>query len=196
MNYFVHSSAIVDDGAKIGTGSRIWHFTHVCGGAIVGKDVVLGQNVYLGNKVIIGDNCRVQNNVSIYDNVYLEDDVFCGPSVVFTNVINPRAFVSRKDSYRDTRVRRGAALGANCTIVCGVTLGEYSFVGAGAVVTKDVAPHCLVIGVPARPAGWMSHTGVQLNLPVEGEGVAACPETGRQYSLKGMTLESQPPMAR
>lgn len=190
MSYFKHESAIVDDGAAIGSGSKIWHFTHVCAGAQIGQDVVLGQNVYVGNKVVIGDNCRIQNNVSVYDNVNLGDDVFCGPSVVFTNVINPRAFVSRKDSYRDTNVLRGASLGANCTIVCGVTIGEYSFVGAGAVVTKDVPPHCLVIGVPARPAGWMSHAGVQLDLPIEGSGSAKCPETGREYRLYGTTIES------
>ena len=169
MSYQIHPSAIVDDGAIIGDGSRIWHFVHVCGGARVGKNVSLGQNVFVGNKVLIGDNCKIQNNVSVYDNVTLEDGVFCGPSMVFTNVYNPRSLIERKNEYRDTLVKRGATLGANSTIVCGVTLGEFSFVGAGAVVTQDVPPYALVVGVPARQIGWMSEFGEQLSLPLEGE---------------------------
>ena len=184
MARFVHETAVVDPGASIGDGGRIWHFTHVCAGARVGPDVVLGQNVYVANRVEIGAGCRVQNNVSIYDDVTLEDDVFCGPSMVFTNVINPRAFVSRKDEYRPTLIKRGASLGANCTIVCGVTIGEYAFVAAGAVVTRDVAAFSLVAGVPARPIGWVSKAGVRLNLPVTGHGHAECPETGQIYVLE------------
>lgn len=183
MNYQIHESAIVDDGAEIGEGSRIWHFVHVCGGAKIGKGVSLGQNVFVGNKVTIGDYCKIQNNVSVYDNVYLEEGVFCGPSMVFTNVHNPRALVVRKDEYRDTLVKRGATLGANCTIVCGVTIGEYAFIGAGAVVNKDVKPYALMVGVPARQVGWMSQFGDQLALPLEGEGEADCPGSGLRYVL-------------
>ena len=150
---FIHDTAIVDEGATIGVDSRIWHWVHVCGGAVIGCGCSLGQNVFIGNQVSIGDNVKIQNNVSVYDNVVLEDDVFCGPSMVFTNVYNPRSAVVRKDEYRDTLVQRGATLGANCTIVCGVTVGAYSFVGAGAVVTRSVAPHAIVAGVPARVVG-------------------------------------------
>ena len=190
MAYFRHETAIVDEGAEIGNDCRIWHFTHVCGGARIGANVSLGQNVFVANKVTIGSGTKVQNNVSIYDNVTIEEDVFCGPSMVFTNVINPRAFVERKDEYRNTIVRKGASLGANCTFVCGVEIGEYAFVGAGAVVTRDVPPHCLVLGVPARMAGWMSHAGAQLDLPVEGNGQATCPASGRTYRLNGTVIES------
>jgi UDP-2-acetamido-3-amino-2,3-dideoxy-glucuronate N-acetyltransferase len=175
MSYFRHETAIVDPGAEIGDGSRIWHFSHVCSGARIGSNVVLGQNVYVANKVTIGSGSKVQNNVSIYDNVTIEEDVFCGPSMVFTNVSNPRAFVERKDEYRDTLVRRGASLGANCTIVCGVEIGEYAFVAAGAVVTQDVKPFSMVAGVPARPIGWMSRHGDRLDLPLSGSGEALCP---------------------
>lgn len=187
----VHPSAIVDDGAQVGEGSRIWHFTHVCAGARIGAGVSLGQNVFVGNRVSVGDRCKVQNNVSIYDNVTLEDGVFCGPSVVFTNVHNPRAFVERKSEYRDTLVRRGASLGANSTIVCGVTVGEFAFVAAGAVVTRDVPAYALVIGVPARQAGWMSEYGERLPLPLSGHGKAVCEHTGAVYVLEGSTLRRQ-----
>lgn len=183
--YMVHPSAIVDDGAQIGEGSRIWHFVHVCGGARIGRGVSLGQNVFVGNKVLIGDYCKVQNNVSVYDNVTLEEGVFCGPSMVFTNVYNPRSLIERKDEYRDTLVKRGATLGANCTIICGITVGEYAFVGAGAVVNKDVPAYALMVGVPARQIGWMSEFGEQLDLPLEGESEAMCPRTRTAYRLLG-----------
>ena len=185
MAHYQHPSAIVDEGAQIGEGSRVWHFVHVCGGARIGKGVSMGQNVFIGNKVVIGDDCKIQNNVSVYDNVTLEDGVFCGPSMVFTNVYNPRSLVERKDEYRDTLVRRGATLGANCTIVCGVTVGEFAFVGAGAVVKRDVPAYALVVGVPARQVGWMSEHGEQLDLPLAGEGEARCAHTGALYRLRG-----------
>lgn len=191
MNYQVHPSAIIDEGAQIGAGSRIWHFVHVCGGARVGKGVSMGQNVFVGNKVVIGDNCKIQNNVSVYDNVTLEEGVFCGPSMVFTNVYNPRSLIERKDEYRDTLVKKGATLGANCTIVCGVTVGEFAFVGAGALINKDVPAYALVVGVPARQIGWMSEFGEQLSLPCEGEDEAVCAHTGDRYVLKGNTLTRQ-----
>ncbi|WP_417412001.1 acyltransferase [Hoeflea sp.] len=188
-NATIHPSAIVDEGAQIGQGSRVWHFVHVCGGARIGADVSLGQNVFIGNKVKIGDCCKIQNNVSVYDNVTLEDGVFCGPSMVFTNVYNPRALIVRKSEYRNTLVKRGATLGANCTIVSGVTIGEFAFVGAGAVVTKDVMPYALIVGVPGRQIGWMSEYGEQLDLPVEGDGEAECLHLGQQYRLRGGKLE-------
>lgn len=188
MTYAVHPSAIVDEGAQIGEGSRIWHFVHVCSGALIGKGVSLGQNVFVGNKVRIGDNCKIQNNVSVYDNVTLEEGVFCGPSMVFTNVYNPRSLIERKNEYRNTLVRKGATLGANCTIVCGTTIGEYSFVGAGAVVNKDVKAYALMVGVPARQVGWMSEFGEQIPLPLEGQGEYSCPHTGARYKLQGDTL--------
>ena len=180
----IHPTAIVDEGADIGENSRIWHWVHVCAGARVGEGVSLGQNVFIGNKVVIGNNCKIQNNVSVYDNVILEDDVFCGPSMVFTNVYNPRSHVERKSEYRDTLVRKGATLGANCTIVCGATIGAFSFVGAGAVVTEDVKPYALMVGVPAKQVGWMSEYGERLELPLDGHGRASCPETGITYILK------------
>ena len=188
MSVYIHPSAIVDEGAEIGDGSRVWHFVHVCGGAKIGHNVSMGQNVFIGNKVTIGDNCKIQNNVSVYDNVHLEEGVFCGPSMVFTNVYNPRSLIERKDEYRDTLVKKGATLGANCTIVCGVTVGEYAFVGAGAVVNKSVPAYALMVGVPARQIGWMSEFGEQLDLPVQGEGEAICPHTGSRYVLKDNQL--------
>ncbi|MBD8066009.1 N-acetyltransferase [Devosia sp. PTR5] len=160
--FTIHPTAIVDDGAQIGEGSRIWHWVHVSGGASIGRDCSLGQNVYVGNDVVIGNNVKIQNNVSVYDAVRLEDDVFCGPSMVFTNVYNPRSAVNRKAEYRPTLVRRGATLGANCTVVCGVTIGEHAFVGAGAVINKDVPDYALMVGVPARRIGWMSENGTRL----------------------------------
>src|SRR5690606_8593579 len=192
MTHFQHPSAIVDEGAQIGEGSRIWHFVHVCGGARIGKGVSLGQNVFVGNKVVIGDNCKVQNNVSVYDNVTLEEGVFCGPSMVFTNVYNPRSLIERKDQYRDTLVKKGATLGANCTIVCGVTIGEFAFVGAGALINKDVPAYALMVGVPARQIGWMSEFGEQLGLPLDGNGVAVCERSGSRYVLSGKALAKEP----
>jgi len=182
-DFFRHESAIVDDGAQIGANSRIWHFAHVSGGAQIGAGVSLGQNVFVGNKVVIGDRCKVQNNVSIYDNVTLEEGVFCGPSMVFTNVHNPRALVERKSEYRNTRIGLGATLGANCTIVCGVTVGAHAFVGAGAVITKDAPDFALMVGVPARHIGWMSAYGERLDLPLDGIAEATCPHTGDRYRL-------------
>ena len=173
--YFVHETARVDDGCDIGDGTRVWHFTHVMPGARIGRDSVLGQNVNVGSRAVIGDRVKIQNNVSVYDDVILEDNVFCGPSCVFTNVVNPRAFVERKNEYKKTIVRTGASIGANATIVCGVTLGKYCFVGAGAVVTKDVPDYALVVGNPAKQIGWMSAAGVRL-----GEDLI-CPETGKRY---------------
>ena len=190
LSYFKHETAIVDDGAEIGDGSRVWHFVHVCGGAKLGRKVSLGQNVFVGNKVIIGDNCKIQNNVSVYDNVLMEEGVFCGPSMVFTNVYNPRSLIERKDEYRDTIVRKGATLGANCTIVCGVTIGKYAFVGAGAVVNRDVPDFALMVGVPARQIGWMSKVGEQLDLPLTGQAQAVCPHSGARYVLKEGTVSS------
>src|SRR5690625_2516098 len=183
MDYYQHESAIIDDGAIIGAGSRIWHFVHVCSGATIGKEVSLGQNVFIGNQVRIGDRCKIQNNVSVYDNVYLEDDVFCGISMVFTNVYNPRAHIECHDEYRDTLIKQVATLGVNCTIICGVTVGEYAFIGAGAVVNKDVPAYALMVGVPAKQIGWMSKFGEQLDLPLTGHAETRCPHTGARYIL-------------
>ncbi len=185
MTVSIHPTAIVDAGAKIGAESHVWHWVHVCGGASIGERCSLGQNVFVGNDVVIGKNVKVQNNVSIYDAVTLEDDVFCGPSMVFTNVYNPRSAVSRKSEYRRTLVCTGATLGANCTIVCGTTIGAHAFVGAGAVVNRDIPAHALVVGVPARQVGWVSRHGERLDLPLEGEGHAVCPHTGDEYHLNG-----------
>jgi UDP-2-acetamido-3-amino-2,3-dideoxy-glucuronate N-acetyltransferase len=184
MNYTAHPSAIVDAGAQIGDSCRIWHWVHISGGARIGSGCSLGQNVYVGNDVVIGNNVKIQNNVSVYDAVTLEDDVFCGPSMVFTNVFNPRSSVIRKDEYRRTLIRRGATLGANATVVCGVRVGEYAFVGAGTVVTADVPAYALVVGVPARQTGWMSRHGEKLDLPLRGRAQAACPATGERYQLE------------
>ncbi len=191
-DYFQHESAVVDDGATIGAGSRVWHFAHVCAGATIGAGVSLGQGVFVGNRVSIGDRCKVQNNVSVYDNVTLEEGVFCGPSMVFTNVYNPRALIERKDEYRDTLVKRGATLGANCTIVCGITVGAHAFIAAGAVVTKDVPDFALMVGVPGRQIGWMSAYGEQLDLPLSGDGETTCPHTGDHYRLDGGVLHHRP----
>lgn len=188
MNYQVHETAIIDDGAIIGSGSRIWHWAHVCSGARIGEEVSVGQNVFVGNKVVIGDRCKIQNNVSVYDNVTLEEGVFCGPSMVFTNVYNPRSLVERKSEYRNTVVKKGATLGANCTIVCGVTIGEFAFVGAGALVNKDVKPYALMVGLPAKQIGWMSEFGEKIPLPLEGQGDFFCPHTGHHYLLDGSDL--------
>ena len=184
----VHETAIVDAGAQIGSGSRIWHWTHICGKARIGENCSLGQNVFVGNSVLIGDNVKIQNNVSVYDNVTIEDDVFCGPSMVFTNVYNPRSAISRKEEYRSTRVGRGATIGANATIVCGITVGNYAFVGAGAVVNRDVSDYALVVGVPARQVGWMSEFGEQLDLPISGDGQAICANSGAAYKLNNGKL--------
>lgn len=189
MSYTTHSTAIIDEGAQIDGDTRIWHWVHVCGGAKIGERCSLGQNVFVGNKVIIGNNVKIQNNVSIYDNVTLQDDVFCGPSMVFTNVYNPRSAVSRKDEYRNTLVKRGATLGANCTIVCGVTIGEYAFIGAGAVINRHVPAYALMVGVPARQIGWMSQHGERLDLPVAGDAETKCQATGSRYRLNGNELK-------
>ena len=188
MSAFVHPTAIVDDGAEIGAGTKVWHWVHISGGARIGENCAFGQNVFVGNDVVIGNGVRVQNNVSIYDAVRLEDDVFCGPSMVFTNVYNPRSAVSRKDEYRKTIVRRGATIGANATIVCGVELGESCFIAAGAVVNRDVKAYALMAGVPARQIGWMSERGERLDLPVTGEGEAHCPSGSGSYRLEAGEL--------
>lgn len=183
MSYFVHQSSYVDDGAVIGAGTKIWHFCHILPGAVIGERCNLGQNVVVMGGTRIGNNVKIQNNVSVYDNVTLEDDVFCGPSMVFTNVYNPRSAIARKDEYRDTLVKRGATLGANCTIVCGVVIGEHAFIGAGSVVNRDVPPFALMVGVPARRLGWMSRFGERLPLPASGSGEATCAHTGDRYVL-------------
>jgi len=187
-NIFIHETAIVDDGAIIGKGTKIWHWTHICSGARIGRGCTFGQNVFVGNTVKIGSNVKIQNNVSVYDNVILEDDVFCGPSMVFTNVYNPRSAINRKSEYRDTIVKKGATLGANCTIVCGTSIGEYAFIGAGAVVNKDVPAYALMVGVPAKQVGWMSQYGERLVLPLSGNSEAFCTATGQRYRLENNTV--------
>jgi UDP-2-acetamido-3-amino-2,3-dideoxy-glucuronate N-acetyltransferase len=183
MAYTAHDTAIVDQGAQIGEGSRIWHWVHICAGAKIGKQCSFGQNVFVGNDVLIGNNVKVQNNVSIYDAVTIEDNVFCGPSMVFTNVYNPRSAVTRKDEYRRTLVKKGASIGANATIVCGATIGEYAFIAAGAVINKDVKPYALMAGVPAKQIGWMSEFGERLDLPLEGNAKTTCITTSHKYEL-------------
>lgn len=188
----IHETAIIDDGAKIGDGTRIWHWVHVCAGAQIGRNCIFGQNVYVGNKVRIGNGVKIQNNVSVYDNVTLKDHVFCGPSMVFTNALNPRAAISQKGEYIDTVVERGASLGANCTIICGVTIGEYAFVGAGAVVTHDVPAYALMIGVPARQVGWVNRLGERLDLPLSNKSSVECVLSGNRYVLTKGSLSVDP----
>lgn len=183
MTNFVHPTAVIDAGAAIGNDTKVWHFVHISAGAKIGNQVSIGQNVFIGNKVRIGNNCKIQNNVSVYDNVFIEDDVFCGPSMVFTNVYNPRSFIERKSEYRDTKVKKGATLGANCTIMCGVTIGKYAFIGAGAMVNKDVPDYALVVGVPAKQIGWMSEFGEQLDFSGDIDGMAICKQTGDEYII-------------
>ena len=188
---FIHESAYVDEGARVGAGTKVWHFSHVLGGAEIGERCSLGQNVVVMNRVRIGDNVKIQNNVSVYEGVELEDDVFCGPSMVFTNVINPRSHVSRKHEYRNTRVGRGASIGANATIVCGYNLGEYCFVGAGAVVSRDVPAYALVVGVPARQRGWVCQCGEKLDAPLaapDAEVRVRCADCGTEFVLAGDRL--------
>ena len=187
-----HKTAIVDEGAKIGEGTRIWHWVHICSGAIIGQNCSLGQNVFIGNKVLIGNNVKIQNNVSIYDNVFLDDDVFCGPSMVFTNVYNPRSAVERKSEFRDTIVKKGVTFGANCTIVCGVIIGEYAFIAAGAVVNRNVPAYSLMAGVPAKQIGWMSEYGEKLELSLKGNAKTICEHTGVSYILNDNVVQRVP----
>ncbi len=189
MAITVHETAIVDSGSQIGEGTRIWHWVHICAGAKIGKNCSFGQNVFVGNDVVIGNNVKFQNNVSVYDAVTIEDDVFCGPSMVFTNVYNPRSVINRKDEYRRTLVKKGATIGANATIVCGVTIGEYAFVAAGAVINRDVRPYALMAGVPGKQIGWMSEFGERLNLPLYGNAQLVCPHSGDVYVLSGNELK-------
>lgn len=184
MKNNIHPTAIIDDGAEIGEGTYIWHWVHVCGGAIIGNGVSIGQNVFVGNNVKIGDKCKIQNNVSVYDNVYLEEGVFCGPSMVFTNIRNPRSLINRKNEYKDTLVKKGATLGANCTVLCGLTIGEFAFVGAGALINKNVPAYALMVGVPAKQIGWMSEFGEKLDLPLSGSAKTICKNTGDVYCLE------------
>ena len=183
--FFAHSTAVIDEGCTIGAGTKIWHFSHIMKEAIIGENCNIGQNVVIAPGVVLGQNCKVQNNVSVYTGVICADDVFLGPSCVFTNVINPRSAVSRKDSYRRTMVGKGATIGANATIVCGHNIGEYAFVGAGAVVTKDVLPYALIVGNPAKQIGWISQVGCRLifNKNQSGDYIAVCPESGQKYKL-------------
>ena len=187
MNYFVHPTAVVDDGCEIGAGVKIWHFSHIMRGCIIGDNCNIGQNVVVSPKVILGKNVRVQNNVSIYEGVICEDDVFLGPSMVFTNVINPRSAVSRKEEFKKTIVKKGASIGANATIVCGHDIGEYAFIGAGAVVTKEVAAYSLVVGNPGRQVGWMSEYGIKLSF--DKNNIAVCSESQQEYLLENNHLK-------
>jgi UDP-2-acetamido-3-amino-2,3-dideoxy-glucuronate N-acetyltransferase len=187
VNYFADKTAVIDEGSSIGEGTKIWHFSHVMKGATIGRHCNIGQNVVISPSVVIGDNARIQNNVSVYEGVICEEDVFLGPSMVFTNVINPRSAVSRKHEYMKTLVKKGASIGANATIVCGNTLGEYCFIGAGTVVTKDILPYALVVGNPARQVGWMSERGMKLQFDKNGE--AVCSESGDKYTLTGNKVE-------
>ena len=186
----IHKTALVDEGAQIGENCKIWHWTHICGGAIIGNNCSLGQNIFIGNNVRIGNNAKIQNNVSIYDNVLLEDDVFCGPSMVFTNVYNPRSKIDRKKEYKNTIVRKGVTLGANCTIICGIEIGRHAFIGAGALVNKDVKPYALIVGLPGKQIGWMSEYGERINLPLKGDGFWECKKTKTMYTLQNNYLSS------
>ncbi len=190
MTFFVHETAVVDQGAKIGENSSIWHFSHVCSKAVIGKNVSIGQNVFIGNKVVIANNCKIQNNVSVYDNVILEEGVFCGPSMVFTNVYNPRALISRKNEFKDTIVKKGASIGANATIICGSIIGNYAFIAAGAVVRSNIKDYALIAGVPGKQIGWMSEFGERIPLPLKGEDTFVCPNTNKTYILKHDTIIS------
>ena len=181
-NYFAHPTAVIDEGCQIGNDTRIWHFTHIMPGAVIGNNCIVGQNVFIGSRVKLGNNVKVQNNVSLFEGVICEDDVFLGPSMVFTNVINPRSANSRKHEFKKTLVKRGASIGANATIICGIEIGEYAFVGAGAVVTKTVSPYALVMGNPARQSGWVSEHGHKLEFDIQG--IAVCPEGGKKYKLE------------
>jgi UDP-2-acetamido-3-amino-2,3-dideoxy-glucuronate N-acetyltransferase len=169
MNYQAHKTSIIDAGATIGKDTHIWHWVHICSGAVIGNEVSLGQNVFVSNKVYIGNKCKIQNNVSIYDNVSMEDGVFCGPSMVFTNVYNPRSLINKKNEYKDTLVKKGATLGANCTIICGVIIGEYALIGAGALINKNVAPYALMVGIPAKQIGWVGVSGNTLDFDENNE---------------------------
>jgi UDP-2-acetamido-3-amino-2,3-dideoxy-glucuronate N-acetyltransferase len=184
MRYFKHKSVVIDKPVSIGDGTKIWHFSHISENAQIGKNVVIGQNVFVGKGVVIGNGCKIQNNVSVYEGVTLEDNVFVGPSVVFTNVNNPRSEIVKKNEYRKTLVKRGATLGANCTIICGVTIGEFAFIGAGAVVSKNVPFYVLMVGVPARQVGWMSEYGEKLDLPLRGNAKTICKRTNQKYKLR------------
>ncbi|MCX8020047.1 MAG: N-acetyltransferase [Chitinophagaceae bacterium] len=182
QDFFIHPSSVVDDGVFIGKGTRIWHFCHIMSGAKIGENCILGQNVFVGKDVLIGQNVKIQNNVSVYSGVLLEDDVFIGPSAVFTNVINPRSFIERKEEFKNTIVRKGASIGANATILCGIEIGKFAMIGAGAVVTKSVPDYALVVGNPAVQTGWVSKAGLKLNF--NEKGFAACPEKGSLYKLE------------
>ena len=192
MKSLIHPSAIVDDGAEIGNNTKIWHWTHISSGAKIGRNCSLGQNVFLGNTTLVGNNVKIQNNVSIYDDVIIEDNVFCGPSVVFTNVINPRSEISRKSEYKKTLIKKGATLGANSTIICGIEIGQYAFIGAGALVNKDVKSFALVLGVPAIQRGWMSAYGERINIDLDGKNEWICAKTGDKYLLVNENLIREP----
>ena len=183
MKYYSHPSSIIDDGASIGKNTKIWHFSHISSGAVLGNKVSIGQNVYISNNVKIGDNCKIQNNVSIYEGVILEDNVFCGPSMVFTNVINPRSNVIRKNEFKTTLIKKGVTIGANATIVCGITINEHAFIGAGALVNKNVKKYSLMVGLPAKQVGWMSEYGLKIPLNLTGDGKYTCPKTKIKYFL-------------
>ena len=186
----IHPTAIIDNGAKIGNGTKIWHWVHVSPNAVIGENCSLGQNVFVANNVKIGNNVKIQNNVSIYDNVFLDDYVFCGPSMVFTNVYNPRSEYERKNEYRNTHIKKGVTLGANCTVICGIKINEYAFIGAGSVVTRDTKSYALMVGVPAVQIGWMSSFGERIPLPLEGHGSWICPHTKKKYVLSGQVMKT------